>query len=111
MKAINFDPKIVGFKKDLFRKEYRKYYSLFNKNGLDKYKKIKEMKEQVLFAFYLAYKNKAKGYLIDEFKKKYLAEVKKREDEFYNKFLKIHDADIPKEIKNDVLSIYKEELD
>ena len=69
------------------------------------------MRDEQLFAFYLAYKNKNKGYLIDKFKKKFLKEALAREDELYNKFFKVHRAaSIPTKIKRDINSIYKEEL-
>jgi len=63
-----------------------------------------------MFAFYLAYRNNAKGYLIDLFKKKFLKEVIANEDKFYKKFFKISKfVNYPKQ-KNEILSIYKEEL-
>ena len=55
----------------------------------ESYEKSKEAYDQQLLAFYLAYRNKAKGYLIDLFKKKYLKQAKQREDELINKFLKV----------------------
>lgn len=107
MKAFGFDNKLVGLR-NLFRKEFIDYYSLFKKQ--DCYEKSAESRDQQLLAYYLAYKNNNKGYLIDYFKKNYLQEAKEREDELYNKFFKVYDANIPNKIKNKVLSIYKEEL-
>ena len=49
--------------------------------------------------------------MIDEFREKFLDEAKKREDELYNKFFRIHDGvSIPGKIKGEINSIYKEEL-
>ncbi len=107
MKAFGFDSRLVGLR-NLFGKEFLKYYSLFKKQ--DCYEKSEESRDQQLLAYYLAYKNKEKGYLIDYFKRNYLQEAKEREDELYNKFFKIYSYDMPNRVKNKVLSIYKEEL-
>jgi len=112
MKAFNFDVKTVGYNKDLFQKKYQKYYSLFKGKEVDAYEKSPEARDQQLLAFYLAYKNNIKGYLVDKFKKEHLKEAKKREDELHKKFLTIHPSiTMPNKIKNKVLSIYKEEIE
>jgi len=111
IKAFNFDAKEVGFSKNSLDKKYKKFYALFNGKEVDHYEKSKQARDEQLLAFYLAYKNGADGYLMEEFKKKFLNEAKKREDELYKEFLTIHDSvTMPNKIKNKVFSIYKEEL-
>ncbi len=112
-KAIGVDPKIVGFEKDLFRKEFLNNFSLFNgktENSLA-YDYSGLGRDEQLFAFYLAYKRGQKGKAIDVFKKNYLSEAKQREDELFKEFFGVFKpVTIPKEIRNRVLSIFKEEL-
>ena len=92
-------------------KEDKKYYSLFNPKTKDFYELMQEKKDQQLLAFYLAYKNGVKGYLINLFKKKFLKQAIEREDELYRKFLKPQlSVTMPRELKKKVLSIYREEL-
>ncbi len=108
--ANNINPKIIDFKINFFNKEYKRLYPLFNK-PFRIYEKPKAVRDEQLLAFYLAYRNKKNGYLIKKFKENFLAEAKEREDELYNRFFKIHTAvSIPKKIKTQVKSIYKEEL-
>ncbi len=109
--ANNIDPKIVDFEENFLDKEFEDLYPLFNKNPYRIYEKPKAVRDEQLFAFYLAYKNGNKSYLIEKFKKQFLKEAIEREDELYNRFFKIHDAvSLPNKIKDDVNSIYKEEL-
>lgn len=109
-KAHGIDVKKNGFSKNLFDKKYKDYFALFNGKKVDVYNRNEEAKEQDLIAFYLAYKNKAKGYLVDLFKKKFLDEAKEKEDLLYKKFFKIYPSSMPSKIKQEVVSIYKEEL-
>jgi len=109
--ANNIDPLIVGFSGDMFGKEFEKLYPLFNENPTRIYEKPKAVRDEQLFAFYLAFKNNCKGYLIGKFKEKFLNEAVLREDELYNKFFRVHDSvSISGKMKNEINSIYKEEL-
>ena len=64
-----------------------------------------------MFAFYLAYKRGAEGYLIEKFKKKYLKEAEKRKDELYAKFFKLYKSETMSDsVKDKVLKIYEEEI-
>lgn len=111
LKAIGINPKTLKFPYNLLEKKYKKYYVIFKGPEIDCYEKSKEAFEEQIFAFYLAYKNKTRGYLIDLFRKKYLSEAKQREDEFYKKYLTPYpDPNMPKKLKKQVFSIYKEEL-
>lgn len=115
MKAVGVDVSNVGFTKNLLDKEFMKLYPLFANGNSDikmiRYDHTGNGKDEQMLAFYMAYKNGVKGDLIDEFKKKFLEEAKSREDELYKKFFSVHDSiTIPKGIKKNILSIYKEEL-
>lgn len=111
MKANNVDTKSAGFKKDLFGKENRNLYCLFKGKEVGSYEKSIEAMDEQLLAFYMAYKNGERGYLLDLFKKKFLEEAKSREDELIKKFFSLHDSiTIPKNMKKEIFSIYKEEL-
>jgi len=110
LKACGVDPKLVNFNKDLFGMEYEKLYPLFNK-PLRVYEKPSAVRDEQLFAFYLAFRNGSKGYLIDKFRERFLDEAKEKEDELYNKFFRVYDAvSMHGKIKNEISSIYKEEL-
>lgn len=112
LKAFGINPKTLQFPFNLLQKKYKKYHVIFNKGPeIDCYEKSTEAFEEQLFAFYLAYKNHTRGYLIDLFKKKYFSEARQREDEFYKKFLEPYpDPTMPQKLKKPVYSIYKEEL-
>lgn len=109
-KGVGVNPKKLGFRKNMFDKKFLKYHLLFSDKEVDRYDKSKDAKEENMFVFYLAYKNRAKGYLIDLFKKKFLKEAKSKEDKLYKKYFKIGKfINYPKQ-KHEILSIYKEEL-
>jgi hypothetical protein len=109
-RAFGANPAELGFSQNMFDKKFLKYHLLFSDKEADRYDKGKDAKEQAIFAFYLAYKNKSRGYLIDLFKKNFLKEAKSKEDKFHKKFFKIGKfVNYPKQ-KDEILSIYKEEL-
>lgn len=104
-------PKKLGFRKNMLEKKYKDCYPLFNGKKIDIYERNPESKLESMLSFYFAYKNSAKGYLIDLFKKKFLEEAKSMEDELIKKFFKIHKPKtIPFKLRNKILGIYKEEL-
>jgi len=112
-KALGIDPRLVGFRDDLFKKKYINNFSLFNgKHGnVVTYDYSGLGRDEQLFAFYLAFKNGQRGRAIEIFKQKYLDEAKQREDELYKEFFGVFDSfTMPKEIKSKVESIFKEEL-
>lgn len=110
IKANGTDAKNVGFNRDLFKKKYKKFYILFGGNDIDGHEKTEHSRDEQLLAFYMAYKNREGGYLIELFKKKFLDEAKEREDKLRNFFFGIHKNHIPPELKKQVESIYREEL-
>jgi hypothetical protein len=76
------------------------------------YAHTKVGRDEQLFAFYLASKREIKGSLVEEFKASPLyQEAKEREDELYKTFCTLHSSiSVPKELRNAINSIYKEEL-
>ncbi|MBW2978229.1 hypothetical protein KY331_05265 [Candidatus Woesearchaeota archaeon] len=109
-KGVGVDPRELGFKRNMFDKKFLRYHLLFSDKEADRYDKGKEIEEQDMFAFYLAYKNGAKGYLMNLFKKRFLKEAKSKEDKLYKKYFKIGKfVNYPKQ-KEEILSIYREEL-
>jgi hypothetical protein len=112
MRAHKIDPTIVGFEKNFFEGKYQEYFSLFKGSGSDEYERSVEAREQQLYAFYLACRNGAKGYLVDKFKDEFYAEAKLREDELHHKFMQPHcPRTMDEKLKKSVLSICKEELE
>ncbi len=111
MKANGIDTKLVGLRSNLLNKRHKELYCLFDGKEKDCYEKSKEARDEQVLAFYLAYKNKEGGYLIDLFKKKFLKEAKSREDYLFKKFFSLHKSvTMPKKIKREVFSIFREEL-
>lgn len=110
-KAFGFDTKRIHLYKSFFGKQHKKLYPLFNKNPKRTHEKPPKVRDEQLLSFYLAYKKGAKGYLVDKFKKEFLDEAKERYEELHKIFFGIHPtASMPKKIKQDIISIYKEEI-
>ena len=113
MKAIGVDVKTIGFRENLFEKKYNTIFPIFNgttRHGIP-YDDSGLNRDELIFAFYLAYKNGETGSAIDLFKKRYLDEAKQREDELHKEFFGIFDSKtIPHDIRDKVVSIFKEEL-
>ena len=108
MKAFGINTKKIGLR-NMFKKKHKKLYCLFNGKEVDRYEKSQEAREQQLLAFLLAYRQKARGYLIELFKKKFFKEALAKEQELRKKYFKLWPAQMPRELK-EVLSIYREEL-
>jgi len=70
MKANGINTKLVGLRSNFLDKKHKELYCLFDGKETDCYEKSKEAKEEQLLAFYLAYKNGQRGYLMDLFKKR-----------------------------------------
>ena len=107
------DPKKIGLKKNMLETKYKRFFTLFGGKSITMtYAHTKVGIDEQLFAFYLAAKRGIKGGLIEEFKKSPLyEEAKEREEELRKTFCSLHTSiSVPKELKNKVNSIYKEEL-
>lgn len=110
MKAFGVNTKYAGIRHSFLGKKHRKLYSLFNKHKTEIYERNNIARDENLLAFYLAYKEGARGYLIDKFKEKFLSEAREREDELRKKFFRIYPSIMPRKIERKVTSIYREEL-
>ncbi|MFH0876079.1 MAG: hypothetical protein V1859_09145 [archaeon] len=113
LKANGIDPKVVEYKENMLTKDKIEFYPLFGKSkDMKPYDFSGLGRDEQLYAFYLAYKNGAKGYLINLFKKKFLKEAIEREKELFNTYFKIYDSvTMPHKILKKVLKIYNEELE
>ncbi|MEM4397204.1 MAG: hypothetical protein QW757_01105 [Candidatus Woesearchaeota archaeon] len=113
LSALKINPEIVDFKESMFKKEKMPFFSLFGKpdNALP-YDLAGVGRDEMMLAFYLAYKNGAKGFIINEFKKRFLKEAEQRKNELYKEFFGIHKTiTIPNRMKKKLLQIYKEEIE
>ncbi|MCX6709798.1 MAG: hypothetical protein NTV63_02470 [Candidatus Woesearchaeota archaeon] len=120
MLACGIDPKSADLRSNMLGRESMPLYPIFNKFNKEKNSddgRIKPYdmsglgKDEQLLAFYMAYKNGAKGFLIEQFRKKFLNEAKSREDELMKKFFSVHNSiTMPYKIRKSVEGIYKEEL-
>lgn len=106
------DPKLIGLKKNMLQKYCRKYYTLFGGKSNLTYANTNIARDEQLFAFYCAVKKGIKADLVEDFKESDLfLEAKDREDELFKKFCTLYEPkSLPKELKSDAISIYKEEL-
>ena len=110
LKALGVNPKLIGFKKDMLDKKHIKVNFLYNHKEKDRYEKAGDDNE-IIYGLYLAYKNGAKGYSIDWFKKNLLDYAKENEDKFYKKFFGLHNMQaVPRELRTKLKSILKEGL-
>ncbi len=110
MHAVGVNPKSLGISKNFFDRKFKRYHTIFNQKEKGRYEKASG-DEQMKFAYYLAYKNGAKGYLMDLFRKKFFDEIREKEDKLHKKYFSVHSAKlIPRKIRKAVVSIYKEEL-
>lgn len=110
MKAIGKDPKLIGIRQNMLSRKFLKYNVLLNPSKKGRYDKAGG-DEQLKFAHYLAWKNGAKGYSIDIFRKKYLDEIREKEDRLYKKYFGVNSTSlIPKNTRKPAVSIYKEAL-
>ncbi len=111
LKAFGLSVKQFGFTECLTNESYDVCYPFFRGSALDNHKKTKEARDEMLLAFYLAYRKGTKGELMKRFKRKLLKEAVEREDELHKKFFSLQNIEtIPKKIKKELTSIYKEEL-
>ncbi len=107
------DPRIIGLREDMLQRKYKQFFTLFGGKAITlTYAHTKTGRDEQLFAFYLAARKSVKGDLIEDFRSSGLyGEAKEREEEMYKTFCSIYDSiSLPQELKDGVLSIYKEEL-
>ena len=110
-KALNFSPERVGFYEEMLSNDKEKYFVIFDDGKVEStYGSSGLGKDEQLLAFYLAYKNGAKGALIEKFKQRYLNEVEKKKDKLIEEYFGIHSSfSLPSSLRGKVLRIYKKE--
>lgn len=111
VKACGFDPATAGMERNMLTDDMKNYFSLFGGSDVNTYALTGRGRDEQLFAFYLAWRNGDRSPLVEEFEKRFLDEAKGREDELYETFFSVHESiTMPKEIKEQANSIYKEVL-
>lgn len=107
------DPKSVGFRENMLEKDKKRYFTLFGGKSALTYANTATARDEQLFAFYCSVKKNAKGTLVDDFKSLELyKEAQAREDELFKRFISLHEPiTVPPELKEQVMSIYREEID
>jgi hypothetical protein len=110
--ASGINPEAIGLKQNMLRAESKPFFTLFGGRSNLPYANTDISIDEQLFAFYAASKKGVQGALVDEFKQsKLYQEAKDREDELFEKFCSLYDPiSLPRELRDKVLSIYKEEL-
>ncbi|MFX1513956.1 MAG: hypothetical protein ACFFCQ_15345, partial [Promethearchaeota archaeon] len=108
----NINPEEIGLKENMFKKEKRNLFTIFGHKSHLTYLNTGLSRDEQLFAFYLAAKNNFKGDLVQSFCQSPLySEAKEREEELIKTFCTIYNPiSLPNELKSDVTSIYREEL-
>ncbi len=110
--ASGMNPKDVGFKENMLESRHQKFFTLFGGRSELTYANTETAHDEQLFGLYCAAKKGNHGSLIEEFKKSDLYdEAKAREDELWKRFISIYEPiSVPESLREDVLSIYREEI-
>lgn len=113
-RALGISPHRVGFRENMLSNKKRALFPIFSGNGIiedSAFSQTQAAKEEQSLAFYLAYKRGVRGGLMEEFKKRLLAGVTRKESYLRKKFFGIHSTNtLPYELKSRILKIYQEEL-
>ena len=106
------DPKSIGFRESMFERNKKQYFTVFNGKSALPYANTATARDEQIFAFYCAVKKGVKGPLVDDFKKSALySEAVAREDELFKRFIHLYNPiTIPAELKEQVMSIFREEI-
>jgi hypothetical protein len=106
------DPKDVGFRENMLEKKHKHHFTLFGGRSELTYANTPTARDEQLFGFYCAARKGAKGSLVEDFRESGLyEEARAREDELFKKFIHVYDPiSIPSELREQVLSIYREEV-
>ncbi len=110
--GAGIDPSAIGLKENMLTSDKKHFFTLFGGKSTFTYANTAMAHDEQLFAFLCALKKGAKGGLIDEFRASHLyEEAISREDELFKKFIHVYEPiSVPKDLKNEVMSIYKEEI-
>jgi len=111
-RALNISPDRTGFyENNMLSLEKKDLYVIFNHNS-DKsaYGGSGLGRDEQLIAFYMAYRNGAKGELIDLFKTTYLADIEIRKDKLIEDYFGIHSSySLPSDLRKKTLRIFESE--
>jgi len=108
------NPQKIGLQVNMLDREYKRFFTLFGGKSITMtYAHTKVGRDEQLFAFYLAAKRGIKAELVEDFKASPLfQEAKNRQEELHKTFCTLHPSiSVPKELQNQIDSIYIEELD
>lgn len=109
MRALGFDPRVVGFG-EMFSLKYKDLYAIFNRKDNTYYSSPLAVEEQLL-AFHLAIKRGATGELVDLYKEKFGIKIAAREKELRRKYLTVQQPqNIPNDLWKKLKPIFEEEL-
>ena len=111
--ASGVDPKAVGLRVNMLERQFKQFFTLFGGKAITlTYAHTQVGRDEQLFAFYLAALKGASGGLVEDFKSSGLfKEAKEREEELIKTFVSLYEPiSVPKELREKVLSIYKEEI-
>jgi len=111
LKALNISPDRVGFYNgEMFRLAKEQYYVIFNPSRDSAYGGSGLGRDEQLLAFYLAYKNGAKGELIEKFKSLCLSEAEQKKHKLIKEYFGIHSSySLPSKLRGRTLKVYKNE--
>ncbi len=110
--GCGIDPKTVGFRENMLERPKRHHFTLFGGKSALTYANTATARDEQLFAFYCSVKKGANGGLVEDFKASDLyKEAQSKEDELFKRFISLYDPiSVPAELKEQVMSIYREEI-
>src|SRR3989344_4911963 len=112
LRAFNISTERVGFSNsDMLSNKKEKYYVLFNgESDISAYGGSGLGRDEQLLAFYLSYKNGAKGELIDRFRRLHLNEAEQKQEKLVEEYFGIHSSySLPSTLRKKVLRIFDKE--
>ena len=109
-KGIGIDTQRIGFKNNMFNKEFKQHFSIFGGEGLYSQSVLGKGSEEQALAFYMAAERGEKGDLITEFKKlPEYEEIRSNFKKTYKKYFSQYESiTVPYELKERVMDIFDE---
>lgn len=111
LRALNISPDRCGFYNgNMLSADKEKYYVIFDQASDSAYGGSGLGKDEQLLAFYLAYKNGARGELINKFKSLYLPALEQKKDKLIKEYFGIHSSYcLPSRLRGRVSKIFEKE--
>ena len=111
LKALNIDVEQVGFWRDMFQEEYKKYFSVFEGKDTTGFDNSGLGREEQEFALFLAAKHFPNNEILRDFLDKSKFNDEKTFKEAYDYYFGVHEySAIPKELKKQVYEILNQIL-